>query len=97
MLMKEKNLSLREVAEILNIPKSTLHDWRSGAAPKDFEAIHRLANFFNVSIAFLLTGSEEAGRDSAPIHAVFRDGGIVFDGYAHITIKKLLPRQKSAK
>lgn len=96
-LMKEAGLTIAEAARIAQIPTSTLGDWRSGTNPDDFLAVQRLADHFNVSLAFLLTGKEDK-RDTStipPISAVFNDGGLLFDGIAHITVRRLIHRKDS--
>ena len=48
-----------------------------------------------VSFTFLLTGEEDGRNQVLPsITEVFDDGGELFDGYAKITIQRLIPRKK---
>lgn len=96
-LMTEKNLSVRAAADIARVGISTIDNWRAGALPEDYSAVKRLANGLGVSLSFLLTGEDEVrGNDQVPtITEAFDDGGTLFDGYAKITIQRLIPRKKS--
>ena len=49
-----------ELANILGISQSTLSTWENGRYEPDIEAINRLADYFNVSVDYLL------GRDVQP-------------------------------
>jgi transcriptional regulator with XRE-family HTH domain len=94
-LMAEKELRVREAARIAGVGASTIVAWRAGSAPTDFLAVKKLANYFNVSLSFLLIGSEESKVDQPPsITEVFEDGGALFDGFAKITIQRLIPRKR---
>ena len=95
-LMKERGLTISEAAKIAQVPLSTLGDWKSGTQPDNFEATRKLAEHFNVSLAFLLTGKEDKRDASAipSVAAVFEDGGILFDGFAKIVIQRLVPRKE---
>ncbi|MGZ3775305.1 MAG: helix-turn-helix domain-containing protein [Bdellovibrio sp.] len=95
-LMSEKKMTLRQASAIAGVATSTINDWRSGALPTDYAAVKKLANALGVSLSFILTGEEETRRpESLPtIAEVFDDGGAIFDGYAKITIQRLIPRNK---
>jgi transcriptional regulator with XRE-family HTH domain len=95
-LMKEKNLTMREVAKIAGVSASTINDWQSGSTPENYMAVKKLAKEFGVSFSFLLTGEDESAvKNHLPsVTEVFDDGGALFDGYAKITIQRLIPRNK---
>jgi transcriptional regulator with XRE-family HTH domain len=93
-LMSEKGLGVREASRIAGVSPSTITDWRSGALPDDFSAARRLATSLGVTLSFLLTGEDDARPEGNPsVSEVFEDGGAIFDGYAKITIQRLLPRK----
>ncbi len=98
-LMKERELTIAAAAKIARVPQSTLGDWRTGSQPDDFEAVQRLADHFNVSLGLLLTGKEDVRNAAAvpTVSAVFDDGGLLFDGFAKITIQRLIPREQKKK
>lgn len=95
-LMTEKEVSVREAAELAGVGISTVDNWRSGALPEDYSAVKRLAKSLGVSMEFLLTGEEDKfdGNHLPSVTAVFQDGGALFDGYAKITIQRLIPRKQ---
>lgn len=97
-LMKEKHMTVRQAAEIADTGASTIVSWRSGALPEDYRAVRRLASALGVSFSYLLTGEDDTRPDGAPsIDEVFKDGGKIFDGYAHINIVRLIPRKDEKK
>ena len=98
-LMKEKGLGVREAARIAEVGPSTIVSWRSGALPEDYSAVKRLARALGTTLGYLLTGEDDSRpKDSLPgISEVFEDGGAIFDGYAKITIQRLLPKSPNRK
>ena len=93
-LMEENQMTVREAARTANVSPSTITAWRSGGRPEDFLAVKKLAKALGVSMSFLLTGEEDRGPSFAgePVSAAFEKGPVIFDGYAEVTIRKLLPR-----
>ena len=96
-LMAERGIGVREAGRIAGVSPSTITDWRSGALPDDFMAVRRLAKALGVTFSFLLTGEDDARASEGPpnVAEVFEDGGQLFDGYAKITIQRLVPRMKT--
>lgn len=61
MKLKERNSSKLELAETLKIRRPTLSEWkRTGAIPNAEVAI-RIADYLNVSVEWLITGSDKSG------------------------------------
>jgi transcriptional regulator with XRE-family HTH domain len=98
-LMEERDLGVRDAAGIAGVSPSTVVSWRSGAAPEDYVAVKRLARGLGTTLSFLLTGEDDARPAGTfpAIAEVFDDGGPLFDGYAKITIQRLLPKAKPRK
>ena len=94
--MTEKGMTVRQAADHAGVGSPTIDDWRGGALPEDYSAVKRLAHAFGVSFSFLLTGEDDRRVNSVlpTIAEVFDDGGALFDGYAKITIQRLIPRKK---
>lgn len=94
--MAENEITVRRAAEIAGVGTSTVDSWRSGALPEDYLAVRKLAHGLGVSLSFLLTGEEDKTSNKLvpSITEVFEDGGSLFDGYAKITIQRLIPRKK---
>ena len=57
-LMKARNLSQAKIARILNINKSTLHNYCNGIEPQGLTTIRNLADFFEVTVHELLFGDK---------------------------------------
>lgn len=93
-LMTEKNISVRRAADMAGVSPSTVNSWRSGSAPTDFKAIRKLAKGLRVSFEFLLTGESEIRSAEISLTEIFEEESPIFDGYARISIKRLIPRAK---
>ena len=94
-LMSERDMTLKDASEIAGVSISTISDWRNGTTPEDYQAVQKLANHLGVSLSFILTGKEDIVENSIPsVTEVFELGDDLFDGYAQITIKRLIPRKK---
>lgn len=93
-LMGEHGMTVRKAATIAKVAPATIVDWRAGGSPADFTAVQRLAEIFGVSLAYLLTGKDDSRPKDSPANVteVFTDGGMLFDGYAEIKIRRLVPR-----
>lgn len=93
-LMEEKKMGVREAARIADVGASTIVSWRGGALPEDYLAVKKLASALGTSLGYLLTGEiDERPPGTTPsIAEVFGDGGMLFDGYAKITIQRLIPK-----
>lgn len=93
--MAERKMTLRQAAKIAGVSASTIDDWRSGTTPADYIGVRNLANELGISFEFLLTGQKPiANHQIMSIAEAFQDGGALFDGYAKITIQRLIPRKK---
>ena len=60
-LRKIKNLSQKQVAEILRTTNSSICDWECGRSQPDFETLVCIAEFFEVSADYLLGLEDESG------------------------------------
>ena len=67
-LRKEKGLSQKDFGKIIGAAQNTVSQWENGSREPDNETINRIANFFNVSIDYLL------GNESTPTTTI--DKGI---------------------
>ena len=60
-LREEKNMSQYVFAKDFGIAQSTVGGWESGKREPNFETMQKLADYFNVSVDYLL------GRDETPV------------------------------
>ena len=57
-LREDSDLSIRKLAELLNMQRTTYHNYETGKREVPFDLIITLAKFYNVSIDYLV------GRDN---------------------------------
>ncbi len=98
-LLTEKGIGVREAARIAGVPQSTVMSWKAGAMPRDYSAVKKLAERLGTTLSFILTGEEDSrARGSIPtITEVFSDGGALFEGFAEIRIRRLIPKTKEGE
>lgn len=53
-LRKRKNMTLKELGEIINVSESTISLYENGHREPDFETLIKIAKYFNVTIDYLL-------------------------------------------
>ncbi len=56
-LRQEANLTQRELSEILDLTPAAIGLYEQGRRKPDFDILEKLADYFNVSIDFLLRGT----------------------------------------
>jgi transcriptional regulator with XRE-family HTH domain len=93
-LMEERSVGVRDLASRVGCSPANISDYRQGVIPQDFKLVRRMAHELGVTLSFLLTGEDDARATTNPatIAEVFDDGGSLFDGYARISIQRLIPR-----
>lgn len=62
LLREEKGLSQVELASFLGVAQGTIGNWETAKRQPDFEMADRIADFFDVSLGYLLGSEEERGR-----------------------------------
>ncbi len=60
-LRSEKNLSQRELARIMNVSQGTYNNWENANTQPSIEQLITLANFFEVSVDYLIGRTDDAG------------------------------------
>jgi len=53
-LREEKGLTQRQLAEIIGLTSNAVYEWEKRGKQPNFETLCKLADFFNVSIDYLL-------------------------------------------
>ncbi|MCM2350175.1 MAG: helix-turn-helix domain-containing protein [Bacteriovoracaceae bacterium] len=81
-LMKERGVTLSQLAKDTKISKSSLHGFLNGAEPS-LSKVQALAKYFGVSMDFITTGEE-----SDPIGQLLKVD--VHKGTYEVTIKRLV-------
>lgn len=68
-LRKSQNLTLQELSKILNISHQVISRYELGEREADYETTHRIAQFFDVSIDYLLGFSDYFYPDKVKGHS----------------------------
>ncbi len=54
LLREDKDLKQEDIAKIMNVDRSTVGKWESSPSKPDYEKLIKLADYFNVSVDYLL-------------------------------------------
>ena len=73
LLRKEKGLTQTDMARMLGITQNNFSYWENGKVKIDNESLEKMANFFNVSIDFLLGRTQNRNEEEYTI--LGRGGG----------------------
>ena len=71
-LRKESNITQIEFARKFNIANGTVGNWESGNRQPDYETLQKIADFFNVSVDYLLDDSLDSEQVSCARRTVKR-------------------------
>lgn len=67
-LRKERGLSQENLADVLGVTRQAVQKWESGVSRPDMDNLTALAQYFGVTLDWLITGSEPViSQESAPI------------------------------
>ncbi len=61
-LRKEKGISLKELGSVVNVAESTMSLYENGKRQPDYETLLKLAEYFGVTVDYLLRGDNETER-----------------------------------
>lgn len=59
-LLKERNVTASDVSKATGIARSNFTDWKKGRTTPKLEKIQKIADYFDVSIEYLMTGEEKS-------------------------------------
>lgn len=65
-LMRERGTNAKRVCEELEMSNSAFTDWKKGKAKPGVEALTKLAEYFNVTLDYLILGKEATPEPDAP-------------------------------
>lgn len=66
-LRKERKISMRELGSIIGVHESTISLYETGKRQPDYDTLNRLADYFQVSVDYLLGRSDVPNETKAPI------------------------------
>ncbi|MES3036979.1 MAG: helix-turn-helix transcriptional regulator [Bdellovibrionota bacterium] len=84
LLLKQKNMSMRELAKVSGVPASNLTEWSANRSPKNPVQIKKVAEALGVTMHFLLFGEDD---NQEPIQKILKED--FFSGTFEITVKKV--------
>lgn len=58
-LLKESGVTAYRVAKETGVSQSTLTDWKNGRSTPKVDKLTKIADYFGVSLDYLLTGKED--------------------------------------
>ena len=62
-LLKMHNLTVYKVSKATGIAQSTFSDWKSGRSTPKADKLKKIADFFGVSVSYLIQGDDELLED----------------------------------
>lgn len=57
-LREEKKLSQQKLATIINVSQQSIYKYENGLAEPDFDTLRNLANYFDVSVDYLIDNTD---------------------------------------
>lgn len=93
----ERKLTLRQLADLAQLPHSTVFGWVNGASPYEIDAIYRLSKALKVDFQWLMVG-QKAIHDSSGLDLedfFEEDPGNEFEGIYRIRATKMVPKGTS--
>lgn len=65
-LLSERGITAYRVAKETGITTATLTNWKKGKYTPKQDKLQKIADFFGVSLEYLMTGKESADKEKAP-------------------------------
>ena len=57
-LLKQKGMTVLQLSRATNVPNSTIQNWLGGLEPRSLSHIKTVADYFDVSVDFLVYGEQ---------------------------------------
>ena len=81
-LMDENNVSAYKLTKDLTLSNSAITDWKKGKAKPSLEAVQKIADYFNVTVDYLLTGTDSYPSEDITFFEVIGSVKAGYDGQA---------------
>lgn len=93
-VMDERSLSLKAVAEICAVNSSVVSGWLAGKSPTNLLAVQRLSKALGISFEWLLTESDNhPGTRNLRLQDLFEEQDVGMSGIFKIEAKRLTRRE----
>lgn len=91
-VMRDRNLTLKQVAALSDVSVSVVQNWIEGKTPYDLLAVDRLAQKLGIPFKKLLLGVAESVDAPNSLMELY-DESDLFEGLCKVQIKKLTPKK----
>lgn len=71
MILKERQISQKQAADLMGVSVSVVHDWMNGTYPNDPSALLKLCRALNCDFQWLLTGELSSAKSQTNLSEVF--------------------------
>ena len=95
-IKEDRGLSVRAIAAMANVEGSVAQSWLTGAAPRDLQAVAKLAEALGLSFRKLLLGEEEPNTTPLDPVSFFKEEEF-FEGICKVKITQLKPKSGGKK
>ena len=58
-LLEKHKMRQIDVADVINMPQSTFHDWITGRSPRDLSTVKKIADHFKVEFEYMIFGTKK--------------------------------------
>lgn len=65
-LLEQSGKKASDVSKATGIPSSTFSDWKKGKSSPKTEKLQKIADYFGVTLKYLMTGKEEPEENKNP-------------------------------
>lgn len=72
-LRDERGLKDSDVAREASVSKSTFSDWKVGRSKPGIKKLQKIADFFGVTVDYLMTGKEDEEKDNTDLKQKYRE------------------------
>ncbi len=94
-LRAEKNLSQREMAKAMQVSQATYNNWENSKTQPSIEQLVSLADFFDVSVDYLIGRTTDEGFSSLPIENEILSSYRALDEEGREAIKHILQKMQN--
>ena len=74
-LRQDKQLSQEQLAEHLHVTRQAISNWETGKTQPDIETLSQIAQYFDVSVEYLIYGKEPTPNAGEEVHRWVWDRG----------------------
>ena len=75
-MRKERNLTQEEIGELCEVGKTTISNWENNITQPPFEIVKKLAQYFGVTIDYLLNFSQDDADNMEKLKIALKEAGM---------------------